>query len=360
MVSQMMIPLVLLATLFCFPAWGQRSSGRAAAAGVRPGAANSSAAPATSSQIRSYTKPRSATKRIKTPFGDFALWIDDSQWKEGKAGEVGVLTFANTNGEGFAKIVSERIAIPLQALRNAALSNMQAKDQGAKILSEETRIVNGKQVLALQMAATLQGIPFRFYGYCYSGTSGSLQVWAYTAESVFQNNLEAFDGFLNGLEISDQELPSPAPGVPSAKDGVLFFNAAKMSVKYAPDKWKQNPSTETGRFTFHHSSGDAYALVIAERIGVDMDALPEIALKNAAAQDPNAKIVFRDKRRVNGAELWFLKLEAEIKKIPFVYCGYYYSGKNGTVQVLTFTAKYLFAEYEKDFMQFLNGLSVTE
>jgi hypothetical protein len=40
--------------------------------------------------------------------------------------------------------------------------------------------------------------------------------------------------------------------------------------------------------------------------------------------------------------------------------GYYYSGKAGTVQVYTVTETSLLPKYEKDFMDFLNGLLVSE
>jgi len=68
----------------------------------------------------------------------------------------------------------------------------------------------------------------------------------------------------------------------------------------------------------------------------------------------------KEKRKVNGTDVWFLKLEAEINQIPMIMCGYYYSGKTGTVQVVTLTGKNLFGEIEQDFMSFLNGLRISE
>jgi TonB family protein len=317
---------------------------------------------ASAQELHSFTKPASATKRIQMPFGQFALWVDDSQWKPDKSNKVSELVFDNINGEGYAKAIVDRIGIPLPEFRNVVLSNMRSVDQNAKVVLEEKRIVNGKQILALQIDVTSMAVPFRFYGYCYTGTSGSLQIWTWTAQSVFADNAEGFAGFLNGLEISDQELPAPpSPSLTSvAPPGVLSFNAGKMGLKYDPQKWKQTHSNETNRFTFEHSSGGAYAMIIAERIEVPVDTLANIALTNAQSLDPNAKIVFREKRKVNGVEVWLLKIEAESSGIPFAYCGYYFGGKSGTVQVITYTGKNLLGEYEKDFMEFLNGLQISD
>ena len=43
-----------------------------------------------------------------------------------------------------------------------------------------------------------------------------------------------------------------------------------------------------------------------------------------------------------------------------VYCGYFYAGENGTVQVVTYTAKTLLPEYEKEFMDLLDGFVVSK
>jgi hypothetical protein len=115
-----------------------------------------------------------------------------------------------------------------------------------------------------------------------------------------------------------------------------------------------------GHFLFRYSEGDGFALVIAERLEVPLDLLPDWVLANAQAKDPNARIVFKEKRHVHGVDVWFIKMEAEANGIPFVYLNYDYGGKAGTVQVMTYTGRKLFGEFEKDFLDFLNGLSVSE
>jgi hypothetical protein len=65
-------------------------------------------------------------------------------------------------------------------------------------------------------------------------------------------------------------------------------------------------------------------------------------------------------RVTNEADLYFLKIEANVDTVPMVYCGYFYAGENGTVQVVTYTAKALLPEYEREFMDFLNGFAVSK
>jgi len=314
--------------------------------------------PVPSAPVQSYSRGRSARSKFKTSVDDFSIWIDDTRWKLQKSSSAGTLEFSNVNGEAWAKVITERIGIPTGVVIQAALHNLRAADPAAVILSQDRRIVNGRQVEALQISAAPLGVKARYFAYLHGGTSGTIQVIAYTAESAFNRNLQQFTDFLNGLEVSDQELPAPVSHELS-NSGSLVFNDGRMSIRYDPGKWLQRPSASNGRFNLSHTRGDGYATVIAERIPVSMESVPEVALLNAKKLDPNAAITFREKRNVNGADVWFLKIDASASGAPLTYYGYYFSCDAGTVQVLTFTGRRLIAEYESDFLDLLNGLHVT-
>jgi hypothetical protein len=166
-------------------------------------------------------------------------------------------------------------------------------------------------------------------------------------------------GTMTWSQLGQHRKPT-APGRDSTSvPGILKINGA-ISLKYDADLWNQAAPHKDGEFLLLHSSGDGHAVVIAERIAVPLDAIEDVALANAQAVDPSAKVVFRHKRRVNGVVLYFLKIEANVDTVPMVYSGYFYAGENGTVQVVTYTAKSLLPEYEKEFMDFLNGFVVSK
>ncbi len=93
---------------------------------------------------------------------------------------------------------------------------------------------------------------------------------------------------------------------------------------------------------------------------VPADSLPELALSNARSGDPDAAIIFKEKRTVNGVEVWFLKIDTEVNKVPIILFSANYGGKGGNVQIITYTGRNRLVEYEKDFIEFLNGLWVSE
>ena len=168
--------------------------------------------PGTSSapQVRSYTKAPAAKTRIKTSVDDFVLWIDETKWKLEKSDNPHQLIFSHVNGEALALVSSYRIGMTTTALRDSILNAQKNEDPNVQINLEEKRTVNGRQVLAIQVSTTEKGVPIRYFGYYHGGSSGIISVVGRTAETLFSKNRGAVTEFLNGLEISDQELTSSA------------------------------------------------------------------------------------------------------------------------------------------------------
>ena len=86
--------------------------------------------------------------------------------------------------------------------------------------------------------------------------------------------------------------------------------------------------------------------------------MAQIALENAKKAAPDARIVKEEYRVVNGNKVIYLEMEGTIQGIKFKYLGYYYSGRSGSTQYLTYTGANLVGEYKKDIERFLNGFTV--
>ena len=156
--------------------------------------------------------------------------------------------------------------------------------------------------------------------------------------------------------------PKNMPAVPDAGtsvSGLLKINR-HISLKYDPDRWKPAAPDNDGPVALTHSAGSAHVMIIAEPLGVPRGSLEDLVLANAQFVDPNARIVYRAQRRINGVDVRFLKIEADVNEVPMVYWGFFYGGEYGTVQVVTCTAQTRLPEYEKDFTDLLNGFAVAK
>ena len=130
------------------------------------------------------------------------------------------------------------------------------------------------------------------------------------------------------------------------------------SLAYDPTKWTLLPSDKPGRRQLNHREGDGYALIFAERLQMPIATLKNIVLQNARTAAPDAKVVREEQRTVNGVPVTCMELTGTTQGIPFRYFGYYYAGKAGTIQVITYTGESLFPEYRDDFEELLNGFTV--
>jgi len=132
------------------------------------------------------------------------------------------------------------------------------------------------------------------------------------------------------------------------------------SLWYDPKKW--TPEELTGgpaEFKLNYKGGDAYFMVIAERISAPVGTLLDIAVKNAQGLDPDASVVLREERKINGVTVTAMQMQAKVKGIPFTYFGYYWAGESGMLQLITFTSQNLAEEMLPEMTDLLNGAVIT-
>jgi len=133
----------------------------------------------------------------------------------------------------------------------------------------------------------------------------------------------------------------------------------RATLYFDPSKWTITHSPEPNKTSLTHRDGDGYAMIIAERLQLSLDALRQLAITNAKSVAPDTRVVAEQHRRVNGIDVLTLQLAGTAQGVSFIYLGYYYAGQEGAFQVVTYTAANLFDEYKADFEEFLDGFVLT-
>lgn len=110
-------------------------------------------------------------------------------------------------------------------------------------------------------------------------------------------------------------------------------------------------------YTFQLKNSDLYGMAISEQIEIDVNELTNIAFENAKVAAPNAEIVKKEYRVVNGHKVIYMEIIGTIQSIQFKYFGYYYSDATGSTQYLAYTGANLEKKYKKEINNFLNGFS---
>lgn len=154
--------------------------------------------------------PVNPTKFERDPASSFLLksgkinagfWINPKIWDFGKPtdGSEGEFEVEMKNGDLYAMIITEEIAIPLETLKGIAVENGRSAAPDIKVVHEELRNVNGLEVLLLEMEGTIQGIEFTYYGYYFSNESGTLQFITYSSQGLMKRYRSECETLLNGL-----------------------------------------------------------------------------------------------------------------------------------------------------------------
>src|SRR6266540_5560840 len=156
---------------------------------------------------------------------------------------------------------------------------------------------------------------------------------------------------------SKPSLANTGDSYQKSEESTSVFKAKgdKFQVWFNPLTWQEKRSDASDKPTFVHKDGDVYAMVIAERFAMAPEALKDLAIKNALKVAPDTKVTHEENRIVNGKNVLCMRMEGTIQGIQFTYYGYYYAGKSGIVQLITYTAQNLYSEYESEMTSFLNG-----
>jgi hypothetical protein len=155
---------------------------------------------------RRFTRAESARATVKGRAGFYTLWFDDSTWslRDDRLNPQNEFEFAHAQGDRYAYVVAERIEVPRRALRKAVTDNVKRTVRDVQVTFDEIRRVNDVDVLCLEMEGTSDGVPLKWIGYVWSGQRGTLQAYAFTGRSLFEEFRTELTEFLNGLVVEVQ------------------------------------------------------------------------------------------------------------------------------------------------------------
>lgn len=150
---------------------------------------------------RPFTRNKNASFLLKSSRVPHGVYLDPKLWSFQKAVDNADAEYElQLKGEDlYAMLITEKIEIPLETLREVAIENGRAVAPDLRIVDEEIRTVNGQRVLLMQLDGTLDGIKFSYYGYYFSGESGTVQFITYTSQNLLNTYKATCETLLNGF-----------------------------------------------------------------------------------------------------------------------------------------------------------------
>ena len=150
-----------------------------------------------------YKRPKSYDFLMKSERIKCGIYMDGKKWSVEKNTKEGPeeYNFTLKEQDAYAMIIPEKIEVPLQNLKNIAISNARSAAPDIKVINEEFRRVNGKVFYCMQMEGTIQGIMFTYLSYYYTSKGGTIQFISYTSKNLFEQYKGEMNNLLNGLTI---------------------------------------------------------------------------------------------------------------------------------------------------------------
>ncbi|MEM9918426.1 MAG: hypothetical protein AAF990_10045 [Bacteroidota bacterium] len=133
-------------------------------------------------------------------------------------------------------------------------------------------------------------------------------------------------------------------------------------LKYDDKNWNRVPAgtlNAEAEMAFKHKEKEIYAIIIAEEIEVGLENIVKIAVKNM--KDRTGSDIQQHKtqlKTVNNVPLINGVYGISASGLELTFDSYYYSGKAGTIQFLSWTGSSLYPKYADIIEEFHNGLVI--
>lgn len=155
---------------------------------------------------------------------------------------------------------------------------------------------------------------------------------------------------------------SPLSGPPQGRQmESIPLLSGYATLGYDASQWRSVAAPTADGYqsqNFQHANGEVFFRVVTERSELPLTSMPEIALTNAKTADPNAKVVRKGWRTVNGARVLVLQIDATYGGVPIVFLGHYYSDKAGTIQVVGWFTRNLLDQHRGTIDSVVSGFQI--
>ncbi len=154
----------------------------------------------------SVNAPQHATQKVSDTRGLVELWYIPDKWtaypKPERLSPDASFALIHKTKDAYALGIIERISMPLKTLKKIAVDNAKNVAPDAEVVLDEERQINGNTASIMGITGTIDGIPFRYHSYYWTGEKGSVQVITYTSQNLFAEYHADFNDLLSGIVLN--------------------------------------------------------------------------------------------------------------------------------------------------------------
>lgn len=147
-----------------------------------------------------FVKNPGATESIEARIKTYKFWYDPEKWDMQKLTDGSAeYQFVSKDGEIYARLISEKMKITTEFMRQVIESNARKNAQIFDPIEESEIIVNGIQVNKLKVHIQMKEMDLIFQYYYFSNDLGTVQLFAYSTSDLFSKDEASINDFMNGI-----------------------------------------------------------------------------------------------------------------------------------------------------------------
>jgi len=158
-----------------------------------------------SDQIDSTKKmslPSKSTNKLISRTGDVFLYYDPTKWISQKLDDGSAdYQIQSKAGEIYARLITERMSLTMDYVRTFIEQNASKKTESFEVFEEGEKIINGTSIKYLKAKVKLYSNNLIFYWYYWTGEKGTVQLYSYSNNKLFDEKYDDIQNLMDGLVI---------------------------------------------------------------------------------------------------------------------------------------------------------------
>ncbi|UZR94546.1 caspase family protein [Chondrinema litorale] len=134
---------------------------------------------------------------------NFSVWFDNIHWTVPKynLSNSAEMQFATYNDEAWGMVIAEDGEFNTESLKDAVIENAKKVCKKVKLVKSEKKLINGKEMLQIEVHADISGIAFVYFGNLYTNGKYAVQFLSYTSKASFPKYKSVMNELISGIEI---------------------------------------------------------------------------------------------------------------------------------------------------------------
>jgi hypothetical protein len=171
-------------------------------------AAPAFAAPADEPPPANRQRSPEATQPHEGPGGS-TIWVDPTEWTWVKSDSANTLVLVYKTGMAQVRLVADDKPVEQEKLLDGLLERLKKVDPEPKLLFQETRRINGVDMLCVQVKVSDGKRDVVYYGVAHGNENGSIELFTVTWEGLLGGYYEDLTQAIEGLELAGKAGTQP-------------------------------------------------------------------------------------------------------------------------------------------------------